>query len=140
LSEIRTRLGRIPREHFLECLKKPKETQYHLIKELSKTTHPKGQKYKARMNLSFASKFCHYACFYLFEGKKAQDNYSIYDNIVRKVLPRYCGHFGVVRQRLMDKDYVTYQETIDAIIKASGGHVSRNGFDHLLWYYFKGRI
>lgn len=139
-TEMTDRLCGISKESLIEYLRKPKDTKYHLIEVLSAPTHPKDAKHKPRSNLSFASKFCHYACFYLFEGEEAQDNYSIYDNDVRKALPKYCEYYHVPKLRLCDSDYAKYQETIDAIIKASGGHVSRNGFDHLLWYYFKGRI
>ena len=31
-----------------------------------------------------------------------------------------------------------FQKVVDEIIKASDSKISRNGFDHLLWYYFKG--
>ena len=51
----------------------------------SKTSKESG----ARANPSFASKFCHYACMYLFEDRKEQDNFSIYDGILCKVLPSF---------------------------------------------------
>ena len=34
--------------------------------------------------------------------------------------------------------YKTFQAAIDKVIERSGANISRNGFDHLLWYYFKG--
>lgn len=139
-EEMTHRLCDISKERLIEFLKKPKETAYHLIEVLSSPTHPKDANHKPRSNLSFASKFCHYACFYVFEGEAEQDNYSIYDNVVRKVLPRYCEYYHIAKLGHRDNDYAKYQGTIDAIIKAAGGHISRNGFDHLLWYYFKGRI
>ena len=139
-DEITRRLYNISKERLIEYLKRPKDTAYRLIEMLSSPTHPQDANHKHRSNLSFASKFCHYACFYIFEGEVEQDNYSIYDNVVRKVLPRYCEYYHIAKLRHRDNDYAKYQETIDAIIKAAGGHISRNGFDHLLWYYFKGRI
>ena len=36
-------------------------------------------------------------------------------------------------------NYPVYSRTIDAIIEAAGTEISRNGFDHLVWYYYKGR-
>ena len=36
--------------------------------------------------------------------------------------------------------YDEYQKAVDDIIRVSNSNVSRNGFDHLLWYYHKGRI
>lgn len=138
-DEMLDRIKKIPRPQLVEYLKYPRESKYHLINVLSQATHPKDSKYKPRTNLSFASKFCHYACFYLFEGEPAQDNYSIYDNVVLRVLPRYCDYYKVSKPRSFARDYLVYQTTIDEIINAAGGHISRNGFDHLLWYYFKGR-
>ena len=39
----------------------------------------------------------------------------------------------------LDK-YDEYQKAVDDIIRVSNSNVRRNGFDHLLWYYHKGRI
>ena len=38
------------------------------------------------------------------------------------------------------KKYDEYQKAVADIIRVSNSNVSRNGFDHLLWYYHKGRI
>lgn len=139
-EEMWDRLLKIPKQTLVQYLKFPKESNYRIIQELSLATHPKSTKYKPRENLSFASKFCHYACFYLFEGENEQDNFSICDTVVKKVLPRYCEHFHVPKLIPSNTDYSKYQQTIDEIINVSGSQISRNGFDHLLWYYFKGRI
>ena len=114
---------------------KLKNANLDLIETISAKTSAKT---RARVNFSFASKFCHYACFYLFEGLPEQDNYSIYDNIVKKVLQKYVNYYHLPTRDL--DNYREYQETIDEIIAQSKSHISRNGFDHLLWYYFKGRI
>lgn len=116
-------------------VKKLRTADLGLIDIISAKTKAKT---RARTNLSFASKFCHYACFYLFEGLPEQDNYSIYDNIVKKILPRYVEHYELPLRNL--ECYQEYQKTIDEIIAKSSSKISRNGFDHLLWYYFKGRI
>ena len=127
-------------EKLLEYLEKP-EHKFDLIGILSARTKPgKG----GRCNISFASKFCHYACFYIFEGEAAQDNFSIYDSVVAKILPYYLDYY---RDKIKlkkefkpaSKDYEIYSEAIDAVIEASGSKISRHGFDHLLWYYFKDR-
>lgn len=47
---------------------------------------------------SFASKFCHYTCFCLFEDEEEQDNYSNYDSVVRKMLPEYIKHFKLKKR------------------------------------------
>lgn len=98
-----------------------------------------------RINPSFASKFCHYACMYLFEGKKEQDNFSIYDGVLCKVVPKYAEYYKIDCDKKKIEcasvnDYINYSKLIDDILEKSGNHISRNGFDHLLWYYYKGRI
>lgn len=107
---------------------------------------PKG--WNPRTNISFASKFCHYACFYLFEGSNAQDNYSIYDNVLKKVLPGYLQHYKLSppsnqKNHSLHDEYTRYREAIDKIRDQAktldGRTISRNGLDHLLWYYHKGR-
>ena len=75
-----------------------------------------------------------YELIHLFEGTTYQDNYPIYDSIVRIVLPKYLKHYGIERSIT---DYESYTQVIDEIIKASGASISRNGFDHILWIYYK---
>lgn len=126
------------KDKLIHYLKDPLGTEYELIKILSKKTKAKT---KARENVSFASKFCHYACFYLFEGTDYQDNYSIYDNVLMKVLPKYIERF-LPEEKLQYKNYEKYQKIVDKIrvkAKVDNQVISRNGFDHLLWYYYKGR-
>ncbi|MBQ8784525.1 MAG: hypothetical protein IJZ59_00590 [Alphaproteobacteria bacterium] len=104
-----------------------------------------------RKNTSFASKFCHYACFNLFDDKN-KDNYSIYDAVIRMALPiyikwhkvtveniNYKNEYRKIRNALCRIDYKLYQTIVDTVLKASESDISRNGFDHLLWYYFKGK-
>lgn len=134
-EEISNRLLALNLDNMLSLLKNVDEMPLYNL--LCVETHPKDQNYKARKNPSFASKFCHYACFYLFEGQKEQDNYSIYDFVIRKVLPKYAEKYGVEKRNLTD--YRNYMKTIDEIIEKAGGEISRNGFDHLLWYCHKGR-
>ncbi len=142
-EEILDRIYSLNKLRLIEYLKDPNGTDLWLIKFISEATHPtgksqKGNPYKARTNVSFASKFCHYACFYLFEGYKEQDNYSIYDNVLRKVLPKYISYYGLNDWDL--DDYAQYRKAVDDILDKSNAGISRNGFDHLLWYYFKGRL
>lgn len=141
-KEMLARLLDLNKEELLDFLRNPKDTNYELIVKLSELTKPIGEKYKPRKNLSFATKFCHYACFYLFDGEDAQDNYSIYDSVVKKALPKYCKYYGIAAPKFNKKDwrdYLEYQGAIDAIIEKLEDKISRNGFDHLVWYYFKGR-
>ncbi len=139
-EEIIKRLYRMNRDELLESLKDPSYNDMLLFRKLSdKTAEKKG----ARRNPSFASKFCHYACFYIYEGTKHQDNYPIYDSILRTVIPWYLDYYQIKEEYDLN-DYKDYRKAVDSIRKTSGKKtgikISRNGFDHLLWYYHKGRI
>ncbi len=134
-AEITERLISFDQSELMECLKNPDYKDMLLIQEISRKT---SAEHGARCNPSFASKFCHYACFYLFEGTEFQDNYSIYDGILKSVLPMYLDYFNLDKYQL--DDYKQYRTAVDKIREASGVEISRNGFDHLLWYYHKGRI
>ena len=116
-------------------LKSLKERDFALVKKLAERT---GTQKGARCNPSFASKFCHFACKNMFEGEDAEDNFSIYDSVLCGVLPAYASHYGVeVKSKKQLENYEVYSQKIDEIISKSGGAISRNGFDHLLWYYHK---
>jgi hypothetical protein len=115
--------------------------QFSIINELSMKTN-KG---KGRENYSFATKFCHYACFYWFEGTPQADNYSIYDNVLAKTLADYANAYKIYQsfnknvkynEKSFEKyeDYKMYSDVIDALRRKSVFHISRNGLDHLLWY------
>ena len=134
-EEIKLRIL-IREKKILESLEN-RERGFELIDSLSeRTKQGKG----GRHNISFASKFCHFSCFYIFEGKDAQDNFSIYDGVVAKALPKYLAYYQLNdKVQIKDKNYREYSKAIDDIIKASGAKISRNGFDHLIWYYFKGK-
>ena len=119
-----------------------------LFKEIQAKTKPKkgNKKFKARTNQSFASKFCHYACLYVFKGKKEEDNFSIYDKILETVLPWYWSRFdvGELEKPSGKYNYQEYSDVIDEIRDKNKQNtqylISRNGLDHLLWYYHKGRL
>lgn len=140
-SEITDRINAIGMDALVEELKNPEENNYKLIKILAEGTHPTGKSkngkaYKSRRNLSFASKFCHYMCFFLFMGEREQDNFSIYDSVVSAIIPRYLNYYGS-NMALRKNNYVDYIRAIDEIILRSGSRISRNGLDHLLWFYHK---
>ena len=109
------------------------------IEEVAEITTGVDEEHNARTNLSFASKFAHYACFYLFEkDDPRRDNFSIYDNVLNKALPIYIKKYNLDGY---DPDsYSSYYKCIGEIIKSSGEDLSRNGFDHLIWYYYKARL
>ncbi len=102
------KLCKFGRNELIESLKNPDYKDMKLIREISRITSAER---RARTNPSFASKFCHYAWFYIFEGTEHQDNYLIYNGILKAVLPLYLEYFGIDQK-----------------------------FDHLLWYYHKGRL
>ena len=122
-----------------ELLKNPGK-EYSLFKIIEKKTEPTDKTKNGRVNTSFASKFCHYAAFFIFEDKKEQDNYSIWDSVLRRTIPIYLEKYKLETEKYNLKDYVSYQKAIDDIRNAADEKVSRNGFDHLLWYFHKGRI
>ncbi len=135
-DEIIKRILSLTKKELLICLSQPDYEDLKLVRLIAKMTSAEK---RARTNWSFASKFCHYACFFLFDGMTSQDNYSIYDSILRSVLPDYLEYYGI--KEIFDlSDYKQYQQAIDRIREASGIEISRNGFDHLLWYYHKGRM
>ena len=57
-----------------------------------------------------------------------------------KALPKYIEHYKINIKEKDLKDYATYRKAVDKVINKAGKQISRNGFDHLLWYYFKGRL
>ena len=128
------------KDTLLNYLKAPnyKNGDKTLIDILSEQTNLKNN--GTRRHLSFASKFCHYSCYHLFSGEKEQDNYSIYDRYVREALPLYLEKYEITSTtKINDKiSYKDYQEAIDKILEKADEKISRNGFDHLVWYYFKG--
>lgn len=136
-DEVTKRLIDFDKDELISCLKYPEYKDFKLFKDIAKkTSAPK----RARTNVSFASKFCHYACFYVFEGTEYQDNYSIWDSILKAVVPLYIEYYGKDARRYDLNEYKQYRQAIDDIRIASGIEISRNGLDHLLWYYHKGRL
>lgn len=136
----------------------------HLIAKMSMdiTSTKRNQK---RSNLSFASKFCAYADFYL-NGKN--NRYSKYDNVVSSHLKPYIDVFldGKLDDTIIcEKDihysssnkkasndatkyildiYKTYSKCIGKIISKVNGdnpnlNLDRDSFDRIVWYGFKGK-
>jgi hypothetical protein len=110
-----------------------------------------------RKNFSFATKFCHYCALYLLTEDK-RDSFSIFDSVMEKSLPQYIRANEKLRTNQKFSDFVSrnalqkkvkslnsptdfsdfykkYQGVIDALIGDSG--ISRNGFDHIVWYSSK---
>ena len=141
---------------FLVSIGKHTKEYFELINIISKKTEPKDSSRLGKRHFSFASKFCHYTSYFLFENEPEQDNFSIYDNVLTKAIPKYIDYYNLEKLKninISDYDkyyksegkaisefYKVYYDAIGEIIKASGSGISRNGFDHLLWYYYKGRL
>lgn len=138
-KQLRERLEQMDKPKLIEFLRCPNKEGYKLVEILSKKTTVEDDKHHARTNFSFATKFCHYACFQLFEGLTEQDNFSIFDSVVAKHLPKYAKHFSITLPKDYKTNYSSYIALIDAIISKADEPISRNGFDHLLWYFHKAR-
>ena len=121
------------KDNLLNWLKNPRKTNYAIIRLIGERTEATG-----RRNLSFASKFAHYAAAYVFRGKKEEDNFSVYDSRLRRVLPAYCEAYGIKTDPLAG-NYPAYQKAIDelreAAAKETGELLTRRELDHLLWFY-----
>ena len=140
-EELTERIVKIDKNLLFQYLKSPEKDNYKLIEILSAKTNPDpaNPNMHARRNYSFATKFCHYAAFYLFEDEVEQDNFSIYDNVVAKKIDKYAECYKIENPNDIGCNYKSFITLVDAIIKKSGNKISRNGFDHLLWYMNKTR-
>ena len=106
---------------------------------------------------SFASKFCAYMCRYLFADGNAADNYAIYDGVLADMLPYYALKYGNTERRPFlnrnskstietefrkTRKYKEYRDLIDEILDGvyyqKGIRLSREEFDSMIWYYYKG--
>ena len=95
-----------------------------------------NKKYYSRKNLSFASKFCHYASYYLL-ADEYMDKFSIYDDVVKRKLPDYLTYYNVPYKSRQLNDYTSYNQLIGEVLNKSDERISRRGFDQLIWYYYK---
>lgn len=135
LSELANRICALSSSEILEYLEKPTTKlgpsgeKYYLVSYLRKKTAT--SKRSGRENYSFATKFCHYACINFFQGKTEADNFPIIDNVVKAVFPKYAEN--IVKQ-IVFEDYETFVRNIDEVLDHYGNCISRNGFDHLMWY------
>lgn len=139
-KQMSERLAKLDKAKLVEYLRHPEKENYKLIEILTEKTEPEDSRHNGRKNFSFATKFCHYACFYLFEGLREQDNFSIYDSIVAKHLLDYAKYFNTeIKKGYKSNNYKAYITIIDDILAKAEEKISRNGFDHLLWYFHKAR-
>ena len=112
-----------------------------------------------RYIISFASKFCTYMSRYMYN----KDNFSIYDKVIKNILPYY--YYKYVNKNIKykiennkkltiidtnnkkneenkkKKSYGDYNKLIIDILKSEEvvkEKISRKDLDHILWYYYKG--
>jgi hypothetical protein len=128
----------------------------HLISLLNQKTIAKKDD-GARYNISFATKFCTYAAIFL----DSQIRYSKYDNIVSDALPTYSKVYlgesknareykiNEYQRRNLDDNgnfqyrldvYGKYESAISRILnelRADGIYLTREEFDHIVWYGLK---
>ncbi len=90
-----------------------------------------------RFNLSFASKYCTYHNYHTYE----RDDYSIFDRVVRKHLPKYLHEFDIHRTQAELRDYECYYESIGLLIERAQLNVTnpRRRIDHFIWWNHRGR-
>lgn len=134
----------------IEELKEPAKVQDHFKRsyKLIEIISSNYKKDKERHNLSLATKFCHFLAFNLFSEGNYRDAYSIYDKVVKDNLGYYYKHYMKENEDTLcnlNKDgnlvklYQNYQFIIDKILDKIDHIISRNGFDHIVWYTNKGR-
>jgi len=139
LSELAERLCVLSSQEIMSYLEKPTTAlgpsceRYYLVKYLSQKTKDNGIR-KGRQNYSFATKFCHYACMNFFAGKPEADNYPIIDSVIKSVFPKYAKDIGLTSKEIKFNNYESFVDSLDKVIKNCEVSISRNGFDHLMWY------
>ncbi len=126
---------------FKEALKNTSYPIIKLIRTLKNTTvtvtNDRGENKDKiiRDNYSFATKLCHYACYYLFDDDAERDFYPVYDSVVSDYVKSSAEYINAPNKKI-DKHYNDYVSVIDEIINNNSTdteHISRNGFDHLIW-------
>ena len=113
--------------------KRVKSGDVKLVEEIARTS-----KEKYNINLfSFASKYCCYHNVHVYK----RDDYSIFDNIVKKNLPAHCGEKFKITMNKIDTwrnkiDYKSFNDLIGELLddKKIAIPNRRRAFDHFLWY------
>lgn len=144
-----------------DALKNTSINATHLIGKMSAEIEAR-RKDQTRSNISFATKFCSYAAYYLFkDDKENKVEYSKYDQVVSHALNLYVlayteesfprAHFQISsdrRRRMQGSEerldytlsvYNEYATRIGKILEKDNEDISRNEFDHIVWYGLKSR-
>ena len=146
-KNVKEIIAGIENKELEKLLKNPKDNNYEIIDRIAKGKGDYGEK----TYYSFATKFCHYVCLQMFEGTEEADNFASYDKYVSENLPKYYEYYVGKKIEKIQKPkdnfgeaYKKYIDIIDEIREAAQvkegdkDKISRNGMDHLLWYFHKG--
>lgn len=108
-----------------------------------------------KIPFSFATKFCHYACLYMFDGA-ARDNFPIFDDIIRTHLGKYSEDWNTKRDDDSNRKLIRnqtpkelaqtagglgrfYRFYVDVISDLAEKHqISKTGVEQLIWFYHNG--
>lgn len=140
LKELAERICKLSGQEIMQYLVRPtistgpNDEKYYLVKYLTRETKIYGKRKSGRCNYSFATKFCHYACMNFFAGKPEADNYPIIDNVIKSVFPKYAKVIGLTSKEIKFNDYESFVDSLDMVLNYHRNCISRNGFDHLMWY------
>lgn len=131
IESVTNRIKAIAPNQLKELLEN-RNNDYELLHLIAKALK-EGEK----KHLSFASKFCHFLSFNIFDKEALRDQYVIYDEVIRKALPLYVKkHLGkTVKAGDYEDNYECFITDIREIAKKNG--ISKNGFDQLVWYFHK---
>lgn len=91
-----------------------------------------------KINLfSFATKYCTCHAVSVYEN----DDYVIFDNVVKKILPKYVEGLreSTVERWRQSADYVAYKKCIDDLLDANGIDIPfrHRKLDHYLWHKYR---
>lgn len=108
-----------------------------------------------KIPFSFATKFCHYTCMYMFDGA-ARDNFPIFDDIIRTHLGTYSEDWNTKKDDAANRKLIRHQ-TPKELAKTEGGlgrfyrfyvkaisdlaekhQISKTGVEQLIWFYHNG--
>lgn len=91
-------------------------------------------KSNGKINLfSFASKYCTYHNNEIYE----KDDYSIFDSVVRRMLPKYSNiSFSQIEKWRRNHDYKSFNDSITILLDNNNIHIKfrKRKFDHFLWF------
>ena len=151
-------------DNFKKYINNPTDNNYEIINIIAK---PDLKYKAENFHFSFATKFCRYVCIGLNTKRNSSgeiininekaDNYYVYDGIIWDNLKYYIQGVNInefenkiLNNKLFyeetnDKNgnincgihYKYYFNLLEKINKNAGQNISRNAFDHIIWYFNK---